>query len=1772
MASPSSPIASSASAVQTLAATATLAAILLLSLPPTRSQLAQSRDAFLSSLDLITLPAHDRRTLPTHRRILRSLLVWMGWAYPPLDLMEDPLATGPPQPEDAIGEAGYVPNKNAPARIPAENEGALENPSESPGGELIPLVPLRWTAALVVCAALQAAFAGLMVYVHAVPDEQGLVPVLIAVMVLLVLPKRKVSLNNAGDEGFDVVAFTLATFHAAAAVLARVLTEPIPSAAATTLLGFLPTAGAYLASPLGARLHLTLASFLVSFGGFSALRATREDLEDARHRLGSPTTPVPSREVGASLPSRIFFSWLSPLVRVGRTRPLTATDLPDLPATDRAAAVVAAFRRLSATTRFRHLGLRLLVFEGRCFAAQVAVDLFGNACAVAASAVLYRITACIQEGGCGLWEPLAWAAVLGVLAAAKPICEAQVWHMSTRMGVRVAAVLKDAVFEKGLRRVPVAPRARKDTPEVEDATGPDADADAEDEDDAGTASVGKIVTLMSSDAEKLERACAFLFHTLSSPPQILASIAGLLYLLGWPALAGLLVMALTIPATAVIGEWSQQRLETLMRATDRRTDIINETLQGIRIIKLFAWEPNFLRKIRDARRTELDALVGFFVQNAFSFFVWECAPLMVSLGTFVTYTLVAGYEFDAKTAFAAISLFNSLRIPLLAFPQILGDMFQLRVSVRRIQRFLEMPELERYQDGNGAGPGAGREGKVIGFKEAWFSWYTAEDPVMEEEPTAVKSKKTESDETTPLLSGTSSSTSALVSTESSNGAFTLRNVDLDLPVGGLTCVCGATGSGKSSLIQALLGEMKRLSGSAHLPDSRVDSLVAGPEPSIDSAASSFLPRRGADNDDDDDDGELFDASDADRGEWRLHGGVAYVAQTSWLMNATIRDNICFGERYDPVRYARVVRACALVKDFAALEAGDLSEVGEKGINLSGGQKQRISLARACYSRAAFVLLDDPLSAVDAPTARHLFAKAVCGLLGRRTRVLATHAVALTLPRADCLVVLQNGEVLAAGRPAEVVGMAGVQAVMTPDVVAGVLTPAASASRLTVGSREEVEESTKRVPEFAKADRDMGGESTKNMVDFANGKTRENATKLVEVEERQTGAVKLVVYVRYLAAAGGLIFLGVWCASLIASRCFQAVDSFWVNRWVEAYAESNATVTAAHGGVAMMSMMRLSAMTPGAAVSAMVELRRIMNGTVASVEMFEKSHKVNTLFYVLVYGAIAFSWMTCSIVSYCIRCVGSFWASTRLHDLLIDRILGAPIRFFDKTPIGRILNRASKDISVIDQEVMGAFHGVFGLLFDLIAVTLLVTYINPLFFLALLPYMTIYYSVAKDFLACSRELTRLDSTSRSPIYSMFSETLAGASTIRAYGAESRFRHENLRRIDKNHRANYTMWNNNHWFLVRASSIAACMVFTSATITVLTRDQVGAGLAAISMVWSLNFSEFMTYMIREHARLEMTLNAVERVGEYLAIEQEAPAMIEASRPPSDWPSAGAISVKNLELRYAPDLDLVLKDVSVEIPGGSKVGIVGRTGAGKSSFTLGLFRIVEPSGGTVSIDGINLAHIGLRDLRSNLTIIPQDPVLFAGTIRSNIDPFGEFDDARIWSCLERVHILETIQKAPSTDMASLSSGDAIAKNRLDGASALTLDSVVAEGGSNFSQGQRQLLCLARALLKSNKVAVFDEATASVDNETDAKIQETIRGPGFKNVTVLAIAHRLRTVADYDLILVLDKGQVAQYGTPYELIQQEGGIFRGMCEESGELTELEKMARTASLGHKRK
>eukprot|EP01068_Selenidium_serpulae_P008644 Selendium_serpulae@DN5036_c0_g1_i2.p1 len=488
-------------------------------------------------------------------------------------------------------------------------------------------------------------------------------------------------------------------------------------------------------------------------------------------------------------------------------------------------------------------------------------------------------------------------------------------------------------------------------------------------------------------------------------------------------------------------------------------------------------------------------------------------------------------------------------------------------------------------------------------------------------------------------------------------------------------------------------------------------------------------------------------------------------------------------------------------------------------------------------------------------------------------------------------------------------------------------------------------------------------------------------------------------------------------------------------------------------------------------------------------------------------------------------IGVQRAAVYFHTALLDGILSAPMSFFDSTPTGRILNRFSKDTYVIDEQLPGTIQPYLTCLISIVATATVISFVTPMFIPLLAPMAWFYVSVQNYYIPTSRQLQRLNSVLRSPIFSNFSETLDGAVTIRAFNAQQRFKHINTGLIDAQLQSYYMNTSSNRWLSIRLESLAGIVVAIASLLTVVGRNVLPAGLAGLAISYSLNVTQQLAWVVRMASDRENYAVSVERVIEYCdKTASEAPAVVEDYRPHANWPDKGEVVITDLCLRYRPHLPLVLNNINVHVLPGEKVGIVGRTGAGKSSLLLALLRLVEPSSGTVVVDGLELSKMGLRDLRSRFCIIPQDPVIFAGTLRFNLDPNEEHNDEEINEAIQRAHLVKLLESMGG------------------------LDAQVEEGGRNVSMGQRQLLCLGRALLRRSRILLLDEATSAVDPYTDKLIQSAIQRE-FGGWTVLTIAHRINTIVDYDKILFLDGGRVVEYGTPGELFANPHSRFRSSC-----------------------
>uniref|UniRef100_A0A8C3D2D7 Multidrug resistance-associated protein 1 n=1 Tax=Cairina moschata TaxID=8855 RepID=A0A8C3D2D7_CAIMO len=828
---------------------------------------------------------------------------------------------------------------------------------------------------------------------------------------------------------------------------------------------------------------------------------------------------------------------------------------------------------------------------------------------------------------------------------------------------------------------------------------------------------------------------------------------------------------------------------------------------------------------------------------------------------------------------------------------------------------------------------------------------------------------------------------------------------------------------------------------------------------------------------------LLGEMDKKEGHVVVKGSVAYVPQQAWVQNATLKENIIFGREMNESRYKRVIEACALLPDIEILPTGDRTEIGEKGVNLSGGQKQRVSLARAVYCNADVYLFDDPLSAVDAHVGKHIFEKVIGpkGILKNKTRVLVTHAVNY-LPQMDTILVMSDGEISEMGSYQELLKQDGAFAEFLRTYANAEQSMENSGNlfvKQTLGlyfPRLKISIFNRQLSNSSTYSRETGkSQHQSSTAELQKPLAEKNSWKLTEADTAKTGRVKATVYWDYMKAIGLFIsFLSIFL--FMCNHVASLASNYWLSLWTD---------------------------------------DPVINGT-----------QQYTNVRLGVYGALGISQGLPGLPI--VLLAGGIFASRHLHLNLLHNVLRSPMSFFERTPSGNLVNRFSKEIDTIDSTIPPIIKMFMGSTFNVIGACIIILLATPIAAVIIPPLGLVYLFVQRFYVATSRQLKRLESVSRSPVYSHFNETLLGVSVIRAFEEQKRFIKQNDMKVDENQKAYYPSIVANRWLAVRLEYVGNCIVLFAALFAVIARNKLSPGLVGLSVSYSLQVILLLNKKIRMSSELETNIVAVERVKEYAEMEKEAEWSIEQTAPASTWPEEGKVEFRGYGLRYREDLDLVLKNINVTINGGEKIGIVGRTGAGKSSLTLGLFRINEAAEGEIIIDGINIAKIGLHDLRFKITIIPQDPILFSGSLRMNLDPFDQHSDEDIWRSLELAHLKNFVSALPDK-----------------------LNHECAEGGENLSVGQRQLVCLARALLRKSKILVLDEATAAVDLETDNLIQSTIKSQ-FEECTVLTIAHRLNTIMDYTRVLVLDRGEVVECGSPDSLLQEKG-IFYSMAKDSG-------------------
>ncbi|KAF8412824.1 hypothetical protein HHK36_000795 [Tetracentron sinense] len=1056
---------------------------------------------------------------------------------------------------------------------------------------------------------------------------------------------------------------------------------------------------------------------------------------------------------------------------------------------------------------------------------------------------------------------------------------------------------------------------------------------------------GEIINYMSVDIQRITDFIWYLNIIWMLPIQISLAIYILNINMGLGSLAGLaataMVMACNIPITRI-----QKRFQSkIMEAKDDRMKATSEILRNMKTLKLQAWDSQYLHKLEILRENEYNWLWKSLRLSAISAFIFWGSPTFISVVTFGACMLM-GIPLTAGRVLSALATFRMLQDPIFNLPDLLSVLAQAKVSVDRVASYLQDYEIQ--SDAVMFVP-KDESGFEIEIDTGKFSW------------------------------------------NPESGSLTLDGIQLKVKRGMKVAICGTVGSGKSSLLSCILGEIPKLSGTV-----------------------------------------------------KISGTKAYVPQSPWILTGNVRENILFGNPYDSAKYDRTVKACALKKDFELFGCGDLTEIGERGINMSGGQKQRIQIARAVYQDADIYLLDDPFSAVDAHTGTQLFEDCLMGILKDKTIFYVTHQVEF-LPAADLILVMQNGRVAQAGRFEEL---------LRQNIGFEVL----------VGAHSEALESILTVKVSSKAnqrpipDSEADADVTAN-AELLNGRQEsehnlsleitDKAGILMQDEEREKGSIGKEVYLSYLTAVRGGALVPIILLAQSLFQVLQVASNYWM-AW-------------------------------------------------ASPPTIESEPMVGMNILFLVYTSRCRKFTLC---------VGPSHASSNS-------------RPSDSTKV-------STDQSVLDLELVGKLGWCAFSVIQILGTIAVMSQVAWQVFVIFIPVTAVCVWYQQYYIPTARELARLSGIQRAPILHHFAESLSGAATIRAFDQEDRFINANLGLIDNHSRPWFHNVSAMEWLSFRLNLLSNFVfAFSLVLLVSLPEGIINPSIAGLAVTYGLNLNVQQASIIWNICNAENKMISVERILQYSKLNSEAPLLIEECRPPNNWPEIGTICFKNLQIRYAEHLPSVLKDITCTFPGRMKIGVVGRTGSGKSTLIQAIFRIVEPREGSIVIDDVDICKIGLHDLRSRLSIIPQDPTMFAGTVRGNLDPLEQHSDNEIWEALDKCQ-LGTLVRAKEEK----------------------LDSTVVENGENWSVGQRQLFCLGRALLKKSSILVLDEATASVDSATDGEIQKII-SQEFKDRTVLTIAHRIHTVIDSDLVLVLSEGRVAEYDTPAKLLEREDSFFSKLIKE---------------------
>ncbi|MBA0824858.1 hypothetical protein Goarm_021496 [Gossypium armourianum] len=1261
----------------------------------------------------------------------------------------------------------------------------------------------------------------------------------------------------------------------------------------------------------------------------------------------------------AGVLSKMFFWWLNPLLQKGKEKILENNDIPTLQQACQAQACYLKYTdRLSEQKRRNSSGSisMLSIIAYSHWKAMLTSGVFAliKVLTLSTGPLFLRAFIAVVQGN-ETFKYEAYVLTIGLLIAKclESISERQ-WFFITRMvGLQVRSMLSAAIYRKQQQLSNAAKMNH---------------------------SPGEIVSYVTIDANRIGE-FPYWFHQIwATSVQFCLALFIVYSSVGLATFAALAAIILIVVASYPLTKLQLECYKKIMSAQDKRLKAITEALGNMKLLKLHAWETHFKKVIESLRKDEFKWIIGILSQKGYQLVLFWSSPIVVPAVTFWTCYLL-GITLNASNVFTFLASLRIVQEPVRLIPDIVQVFIGAKVSLDRILKFLEAPELgnrkleQECEDKN-------FEHSIL-IKCNEISW----DNNPSSKPT-------------------------------------LKDIDFVVKPGEKVAICGEVGSGKSTLLAAVLGEVPKVNGTVH-----------------------------------------------------VHGKKAYVSQTAWIQTGSIQENILFGSVMDPVWYQEVVGKCCLIKDLEMLPFGDLTEIGERGVNLSGGQKQRIQLARALYQNADIYFLDDPFSAVDAQTATSLFNEYVMRALSDKTVLLVSHQVEF-LPAFNSILLISGGEIIEAGTYDQLLASSQ----KFQDLV--------NVHNNTIGSEMDVS--------YSSNGRVMASKDVIKNVHVKEEPIMATGEQLIKEEERETGDTGLKPYLQYLRHNKGFLYFTLAILFHVAFIIGQLVQSYWL-------------------------------------------AAELQSSEVSSKELL-------TVFTVIGFSLAIFLLLR----SFYVVLLGR-GASESIFSTLLKSLFRAPMSFYDSTPVGRILSRVSSDLSIIDLDMafklsitVGTTMNTYFSFFVLAVLAWPVAFvIIPMVYLTIL--------LQRHYYASAKELMRITGTTKSSVASHLAESIAGAMTIRAFGGEDRFFLKNMNLIDANASPDFYTFVANEWLIQRLEILCAIVLSSTAlSMTLIYLGPSASGLIGMALSYGLSLNVFLVVSVKNQCFLSSSVVSVERVEQYMHIPSEAPEVIETNRPTYGWPCLGKVEICNLKVRYWPNAPLVLHGISCIFEGGSKIGIVGRTGSGKTTFISALFRLVEPADGEIIIDNLDICTIGLHDLRSHLGIIPQDPTLFGGSVRYNIDPLEQHTDNEIWEVLEKCQLREAVQaKEGGLNSTGKKNKDTrVGFFQFASINNMKTISAVVQDGLNWSMGQRQLFCLGRALLKRSKILVLDEATASIDNTTDSIIQKTIRTE-LKDCTVITVAHRIPTVMDCNMVLGISDGKLVEFDEPMKLMNKEGSLFGQLVQE---------------------